>query len=191
MPKSPSRRAYWKFILTNALKGLLWLGAIVGAYVLADYLLPAEWNAFLKPFTDRPVLMFTIFFLSETFTGLIPLELFVIWAAGRPLDMYIAFVALMAVLSFGGGSIAYLIGRWIKDWPRLARITQWDTFVHNAELYRRWGGIIIILAALTPLPFAIICFLSGTFQFPYRRFLLYSATRFIRFAVVGWVLAGF
>ncbi|GAB4417368.1 MAG: hypothetical protein OHK0039_27650 [Bacteroidia bacterium] len=189
MPE-PSREAYFRFILSNSLKGLLWLGAIVGAYVLADYLLPEEWNRFLKPFTDRPVLMFSIFFFSETFTGLIPLELFVIWASKNGPMNYGAAVALMSLLSYIGGYIAYLLGQQIKNLRWLHRLTELEAYRRNQQLYRRWGGIVIILAALTPLPYAIICFLSGTFHFPWQRFLLYSATRFLRFAVVGWILVG-
>lgn len=180
--------AYRRFVWQNISNGLVWLGAIVGLYVLALYFLPDEWNAYLKAYTDRPGWMFTIFFLSEAFTGLIPLELFIIWAASQPLGMYITYVVLLAVLSYVGGIVAFLLGTRLQHIRMLRRLNRREAFQRYGKLYRRWGGVVIIIAALTPLPYAVISFLSATFQFPFSRYLQFAAFRFLRFAFLGWLL---
>lgn len=159
-------------------------------YLLLDYLLPEEWDEWISPLTDRPLLMFGIFLASETFLGLIPLELFIFWAKNEPVNLYVLYVLLLSLLSFAGGLLAFWAGRFVDRIPLLKRLTRWSSYEEYAILYRRWGGIIIILAALTPLPFAMISFLSSSFLFPLQRYLLYASTRFLRFAALGWLLWG-
>ena len=190
-PNDPTKekdRLYRAFLWKNITNGLIWLGLILLVYFIAARTLPKEWGTYLQDYTDRPFWMFSIFFFSETFTGLIPLELFVIWARQDPVSKYILYVFMLSVLSFIGGIIAYYIGTKVNDLPFLKKLTERPFIAKNSDLYRRFGGIVIVLAALTPLPYAIICFVSGAFEYPFRRFLLYATTRFLRFAIIGWIL---
>ena len=182
------RKEYYQFILSSSLKALIWLAAIVGGYFLFERFFPHHWNQYLAPFTGQPELIFMIFFASETLFGLIPLEFFILWAKKEPLFTYMLYVILLSVLSYIGAFIAYWAGTKAKQITFLKRLTQLDSFRYYANIYSKFGGFVIILSALTPLPFATISFLSATFQFPVKKYILYSATRFARFAILGWFL---
>jgi len=182
------QQEYRQFIVQNALKGVLWLAGIVALYLLADYCLPAEWDILMTHFNNRPLMMVGIFFASETLFGLIPLELFILMVKHEPLWYYSLYVGLLAVLSYAGGIIAFWAGRYTHRIPLLKRLTQTETFLKYEKIYRKWGGIVIVLAALTPLPYSTISFLSSSLHFPFKRYLLYAATRFLRFAVVGTLI---
>ncbi len=176
-----------KFIFSNALKGVIWLGAILGGYLLAVQLLPQEWNEIISPFTDRAPLMFGVFFLSETFIGIIPPELFIIWAANKSFSTFILYMILLALISWSGGVIAYWVGKQFHRTRWIQRLTQRENFQRYAQLYRKFGAVVIVVSALTPLPYAMISFLSATFRFPFNKYLIYSSTRFLRFVFLGWL----
>jgi len=176
-----------QFILSNAIKGILWLAAIIGAYLLAALLLPEQWEEVLDPITENTLLMFSVFFLSETFIGIIPPELFVIWASSQPLSIYLIYLLVMAVLSWTGGLIAYLVGKQFHNLTWVQRMTKLENFQRYTRLYRKFGGVVIVVSALTPLPYAMISFLSATFKFPLPKYLIYSAMRFLRFVLLGWL----
>lgn len=182
------KKSYYRFILENALKGLIWIAAIIGIYLLLKHFLPDAWVEVLWQFADRPNLIFSIFFASETLFGIIPLEFFIFWASKKALNMYVVYVLVLACLSYIGALVAYGVGRLAKHIAWLKRLSELESFQQYSKLYRRWGGVVIILSALTPLPFATISFLSAALYFPLNRYLLYSATRFIRFAIVAWVV---
>lgn len=181
-------REYFQFVIQNVLKGLAWLAGIVILYILARKYIPDEWLIWLEPLTSNPPLMCGVFFASETLFGLIPLELFIFWAKEQSLTAagFSAYVFLFACLSYLGGLCAYLAGVWAHRISWLKRLSELESFQTYAGLYRKWGVVIIILAALTPLPYATISFLSATFRFPLSRYLLYASTRFLRFLLVGW-----
>jgi hypothetical protein len=182
------RKEYYQFVFTSSIKALIWLAAIVGGYFLFEKFVPHQWNQYLAPFTKNPELIFIIFFTSETLFGIIPLEFFILWAKKEPLLTYIFYVILLSVLSYFGAFVAYWAGTQAKRFTFLKRLTQLDSFQYYANIYSKFGGFVIILSALTPLPFATISFLSATFQFPVKKYILYSATRFARFALLGWFL---
>jgi len=175
------------FIIVNVLRGVAWLGVIIGIYLLAEYFLPENLKDILKPFTERPLVMFSIYFFSETFMGIIPPEFFVIWAAEKSLPIFLFYMLLLAVLSWIGGLIAYWVGRRFHKSKFLKRFTQLESYQNYMRIYRRFGAIIIVISALTPLPYAFISFLSATFQFPLSKYLVYSASRFLRFVILGWL----
>jgi membrane protein YqaA with SNARE-associated domain len=132
--------------------------------------------------------MISIFFLSETFSSLIPLEIFLIWASLDGIQVYIKYVVLFTVLSCVGGIIAYILGLLAQRSSFLKRISENNTFKKYGALYQKWGGVMIIIAAMTPVPYSIICFLSGTFNFPRNKFLLYSTTRILRVILSAWLV---
>ncbi len=176
-----------QFIITNAIRGILWLTAIIGAYLLAALLLPEQWEDILDPITDNTLLLFSVFFLSETFIGIIPPELFIIWASSKPLSIYLLYLMLMSVLSWAGGLIAYMAGKQFHNLVWVQRLTRLENFQRYARLYRKFGAVVIVVSALTPLPYAMISFLSASFRFPPRKYLIYSATRFLKFVLLGWL----
>lgn len=177
-----------RFFLKNLLRGLIWLGVIVGGY----FYLKANHNFTLQgvlgPLYDRPGIIFSIFFASETIFGIIPPELFMIWALRNELIMqYILNVAGLSVLSYVAGLIGYYVGSHFGT-TQLYRTLQKNYLGRFEKHVNRFGGFLVIVASLTPLPFSGICMLMGTVKYPYRRFLVISTTRFLRFAVYAAII---
>ncbi|REE00417.1 YqaA family protein [Marinoscillum furvescens] len=177
-----------RFFLRNFLKGVIWLAVIVGGY----FYLKANYNftmqGLLGPLYDQPALIFSIFFASETIFGIIPPELFMIWALRNELlSQYILNVIGLAVISYMSGIIGYYIGSHFST-TQLYRTLQKNYLGKFEKHFNRFGGFLVIVAALTPLPFSGICMLMGTVKYPYRRFLLFSLTRFLRFIVYAAII---
>lgn len=182
---SRNRKDYYKFIAKNAFRGLIWFAAIIGLYLVFDHTVGDQFEVWAKPLEDRPLLIFFVFFISETIIGIIPLEFFVLWAGKFDFETFLLILFVLSVLSYVGGIVAYFFGTRIKDIPLLAKLFERESFQQYKKLYRRYGGIVIVLAALTPLPFATFSMVSASMGFPFNRYLLYSAARFLRFLGVG------
>ena len=144
-----------------------------------------DFNAFFAGIIDRLSDRFVIilFFLSESFTGMIPVDLFVIWT--QKFEQPLLWLALLGILSYAGGVISYGIGLWIARRPRIKAFTErrlkgYISFVH------KWGGAFIIIAALFPFtPFSLVVIAITLFHYPFRNFLLFAIARLFRFVIQG------
>ncbi len=177
-----------RFFMKNLVRGLIWLAVIVGGY----FYLKANYNfsmeSVLGSWYDRPFVIFSIFFVSETVFGIIPPELFMIWALRNELILqYILNVSLLAGLSYVAGIIGYYVGSHFST-TRLYRTLQKNYLAKFEKHLNRFGGFLVVVAALTPLPFAGICMLMGTVKYPYRTFLYLATTRLLRFVIYAMII---
>jgi membrane protein YqaA with SNARE-associated domain len=173
--------------------GYMWKTAlkIIGIYLLimvpavlaGKYLI--DFNAIFIFITERfpDLLVFAVFFVSESFLGMIPPDLFVIWATKfeSPLLIMIA----LGVLSYIGGIISYFIGSWLLKSKRIKAYSErvLDKYIN---LVRKWGGAFIIISALFPFsPFSLVVIAVSLFKYPFRLYLLFGLSRIIRFIVQG------
>jgi membrane protein YqaA with SNARE-associated domain len=127
---------------------------------------------------------------ADGFTFPIPptTYLFVAVAAGAPV---IPVLAASAIASLFGGAIAYTVGPALQRLPFFGpRI---EAFRPRGEaLFKRWGVWTIAVAALTPLPYSVICYFAGIYKMPFKKFFVISLVRAPRLAVylllftVGW-----
>ena len=53
---------------------------------------------------------------------------------------------------------------------------------------QKWGGFLIAVGALLPLPFAIACLAAGMINFSRKHFFLFALLRFGRFIIYGFVI---
>lgn len=178
-----------QFLFKNGLRGILWLVVVLGIYFFfEEFFISKAPDAWVEQFYARPLIIYLIYFGSEFFFGIIPPELFMIWAfkKGDAIN-YTLTIAFFAVVSYLLGYVTFLIGRFIykkvsfryvrikylkKSWPQL----------------RKYGIFLIIVAALTPLPWSAVCLLVGSAGYPSGRFLRYAIFRLIRFAVYGFIV---
>ena len=63
-----------------------------------------------------------------------------------------------------------------------------DRYTQTFEQLNKFGGLLIVLAALTPLPYPIVSQLSGMNNYPFKKFALLTLVRFFRFALYGALL---
>ncbi len=96
-------------------------------------------------------------------------------------------VGLLALLSYLGGVLSYFIGKFIGGLPK---IESWiiQRFSKHYDLIRRWGGVLIVFAALFPLPFSPICLIAGAVRFPFVTLIQLGLFRFVRFFLYAFIL---
>ena len=120
-----------------------------------------------------------------SFLGLIPPDFFILW--GKQFQNPYAMVGLLAALSYGGGVISYIIGVYIGKLPKVHNWLE-RKFLNHIDNLRKWGGVLIVFAALFPLPFSPVCAAAGMVRFPVKTFLLLGLFRFLRFFGYALVL---
>lgn len=182
-------KAKIRFLLKNGLKGIVWLLIILIAYYFfKEFLISKAPDAWVEKIYAQPLLVYLVYCLSEFFFGIIPPEFFMIWAVNKDSSIvYFLHLALLAIISYGMGYITFLIGRNFYKHDFFKRFR--NTFLKEQwPQLKRYGLFLIIVAALTPIPWAAASILVGSSGYPSKRYLKYALTRFIRFAVYGYIV---
>jgi uncharacterized membrane protein YdjX (TVP38/TMEM64 family) len=159
---------------------------ILIVFLLGKYLV--DFDSFFKRIishlSDKFVIL--LFFFSESIAGMIPVDLFVIWA--QKFDKPLPWLALLGALSYAGGVISYGIGLWISRRPRIKAYTERRLKAYIGFV-RKWGGAFIVIAALFPFtPFSLVVIAVTLFKYPFRSFLLFGLARLVRFMIQGIIL---
>ena len=180
-----------RFLYKNLLKGVAWFAAVVVIFLLIWEFAPfhpGSWvsdaYAWVDSFFDRTILVYLVFTISEILVGIIPPEVFfMLWSLqSDSVVIYAGHVILLSIISYLAGIGGYWIGRIFSNSKRYQHLK--EMYLRKYEIFfRRFGGLLIIVAALTPLPFSGICMMVGSVKFNFKRFLIYSAFRFLRFFI--------
>lgn len=178
-----------KFLVNNGLKGLAWFAVLIAAYVsFEEFVISKDPDMWMETFYARPIVVYLIYLGSEFFFGIIPPELFMIWALKKAnAANYFLNLGFFASASYFLGYLTFLIGKFIhkKVSFRYLRIK----FLKNTwPQLKKYGIFLIIVAALTPIPWSATCLLIGSAGYPGERFLRYALFRILRFAVYGYVI---
>ncbi|NOY38573.1 MAG: VTT domain-containing protein [Chlorobi bacterium] len=181
------KRDRLRFLLTNMTRGWAWLGAIIGIFLVLE-LVQFDYYKILTPLYDQPFWLYGSFVVSEVFFGIIPPEFYMVWARGygNP-AIYVEIVVLLAAISYGAGIIGYYIGRTFSHTGFYRKLAAGKLQRVN-PLLKKYGLFLIVVAALTPVPFSASCMLVGSVRYPFGKFLLASAFRFLRFGLYGFVV---
>jgi membrane protein YqaA with SNARE-associated domain len=132
-------------------------------------------------FSDGAILI--LFLISESFLGMIPPDLFIIWAS--KFSTPFLFLVLLGVLSYLGGLFSYLIGYWLSTRPKIKAYSE-RVLGKYLVLVEKWGGAFIIISALFPFsPFSMVVFAVSLFKYPLKLFILFGISRILRFIVQG------
>ena len=166
-----------KYLITNLVKGFFIRKTIDIEYI--------EW---LVPVYGNPFIVFLSFIVSEVVFGILPPEIFMLWAMETSgLSGYILIIASFSVISYLAGIFGYWIGSMLN-------MTNLYNFLYKRVLHKyentlhKFGLYLIIVAALTPIPFSAICMLVGAVKYSFKKFLLYAGFRFIRYAVYSYII---
>lgn len=183
------RTGLYQFLLRNSLKIILVLGALLGLFVYIEQHV-IDFDELFQILLSRPntFYIFAFFFVSESILGIIPPDFFIVWAGGFDTP-YLA-VSLLAVLSYLGGIVSHRIGFAIGKLPRVEKYVR-EKFASHSLRIKRWGSLFIIIAALFPLPFAIISIIAGILQYPFERFVFVSLARIVRFYIYAYFFFSF
>ncbi len=176
------------FLIRNLLRGLVWLAVIIAAFLFIKNKVDINYLAWLKPIYNNTAIIFLIYLTSELVIGIIPPEVFMIWALrnGSVIE-YMMLILLLALISYIAGLTGYFFGRYLNT-TLLYRFIR-RKFLRKMEgMLNIYGLYIIIVAALTPLPFSGVSMLVGSVKYPLKKYILYSLSRFARFAVYSWFI---
>ena len=176
------------FFLKNFLRGILFfVVAIIFYKITFSYLdLSSLKDQILFDFPTTFVLI--LFFMSEVVLGIIPPELFMIWAiTSRPLGSYLFYVLAFSLISYTAGFVAYLFGKYLHksivyEFMRKNIIGKYEKKINS------YGWLVIVVAAITPLPFSATCAVIGAIGFERNKYLFYSLARFVRYAIYGFFI---
>lgn len=177
------------FLLKNLAKGLAWFAVIIIAYVLVQ----EELNVYREQINrvgDNMLLLLSIFTVSEVVFGILPPEIFMlIWKTKGDPVVYTINLTILTFISYAAGIAGYWIGYRFSKTGLYKRVHERWLAPYDQKL-KRYGGFLVIVGAVTPVPFSATCMLAGSVRLPFRQFLLITITRIVRFAFYGtlvWV----
>ncbi len=120
------------------------------------------------------------FLISESILGLIPPELFILWSSQSSSPLL--FLFFLATASYIGGAVSYFIGSRISLMPSVSKHVEQKIKLHIINL-RKWGGLFIVLGAISPIPHSIVSIGAGLIDYKFKYYLLWSLFRYLRFAI--------
>ncbi len=126
--------------------------------------------------------IFATFFISEAILGLIPPEIFIAWSK-KTADPILT-LAILATLSYTGGIVSFFIGKAASKIKVIKNYLD-NKMAKHLKNTSKWGGFLIVVGALLPIPFSITCIAAGLIKYPLKGVLLFGLFRFARFAVYG------
>ena len=135
--------------------------------------------------TCSPLVILSVFLLSESLLGLLPPEIFIAWASKSSHSYLNLF--LLSSISYIGGIISYFIGNRLFLIPSVKDHIELKIAKHIINL-RKWGGIFVFLGAVSPIPHSIVSMACGLIKYNFKYYLLWSLFRFIRFLVYALVI---
>ena len=170
---------FYSFIKVSLKKSALPILIIVGVLLLINFFV-INLNDVLVNFTETfsTLSVLIVFFVSESILGLIPPEIFIAWSKKTPSP--ILYLSLLALLSYLGGVVSYFIGIMIAKIPSIHEAMEHKLKKHIKNA-KKWGGFLIIVGALLPIPFSLVSITSGIIKYPFKSYLLFGLLRFLRF----------
>ena len=142
-----------------------------------------------QPWYAWVVFIMTVF---ESIFLFIPPEVFMTPAIVANKKRAVPITLAAALGSIVGGLIAYMIGLWLFDSVGLWLIEHFasmEKFELTQAMFNKYGIMIIILTAVTPIPYKLLAICAGFLNYPIAIFLGVSAIfRTGRFALIGFLL---
>ena len=156
---------------------ILW---IVHAFVI-------DFNTLFTSITTSytPLTIISVFFASESLLGLVPPEIFIAWADKTSTPIF--YLTMLALVSYIGGIISFFIGKSISEIPSAYDYLEVKMQKH-IKMIRKWGGFLIIVGALLPIPFSMTSIAAGLIHYKFRNYLLFGLLRFVRFYLYAIVI---
>ncbi len=178
-----SYTGFYTFIGNSLKKAILPVLIVVTALILFNKYV-YNINDALQSITEifSPTGILITFFTSESLLGLIPPEIFIAWSKKTSNPVFN--LALLATLSYIGGIVSFFLGKAALKIESVKNYLE-VKMAKNLKNTSKWGGFLIIVGALLPIPFSITCMAAGMIKFPLKGVLLYGSLRFIRFAIYG------
>ena len=181
-----SYTGFYKFVGRSVVKAIIPILLVIGAIFAIDFYV-LDLNQALVTFTETysPIGILSVFFISESLLGLIPPEIFIAWAGKSGFPIF--YLSLLASASYLGGIVSYFIGIGITKIPAVQNQIEVNLgkYIKNT---RKWGGFLIIVGALLPIPYSLTSMTAGVIRFPFMSYLMFGLLRFVRFYLYALVI---
>lgn len=189
MSNSTDRFFLKKYIAQKIFWTILALLLVVVINILINKYAGGYFNDIAQRVSGDYMLTGLAFFISEILIGIFPAELFMMIYQSKAWSQYFFIVLFLGIISSLCGFIAFLTGRYFNE-AKIARLVVLQKkFKKYGDLFQKYGWIIIILAATTPLPFAMISFIAGYFKFSSATYLkIVVPVRIIRFFISAYFI---
>ncbi len=177
---------FYDFIISITVKTGLLLSAVVLLYLIVNHFFPGFetlFHAFIAKYP--PLVIFSLFFTSEFFMGLIPPEFFIAWTTKTINPWFHVF--LLGTLSYLVGIVAYFLGIKLFSNAVIKKYLETRVSKHIINL-KRWGGVFIFIGAMLPVPYSMVSLTSGLINFKVSHYLLWSLFRYVRFFLYAVVV---
>ncbi len=172
---------FYQFIVDSLKKAALpVLAIIIALFLFNKYVISIDDGLEIISTQLSVAGVFVTFFISESFLGLIPPEIFIGWS--KKTSDPILNLTLLASLSYIGGIISYYIGKMALRTASIKNYLETKMAKHLKNT-SKWGGFLILVGALLPIPFSITCMAGGMIKYPIKGVLLFGLFRFVRFAL--------
>lgn len=178
---SEYRKEIRQFFGKNLLQGLVAFVFLLVAFVLFKEYVEDHYQIWVAPVRDQPWIVYSVFFINELILGLIPPEFFMFLHVKDAPTVFWLYVTLMTVLSYLGGTFAFFIGKWTRRTRFMRTIMVGKKARLVVRQYHKYGGALIVIAAITPVPFALTSLVSGTLDYDFKDYVKFAWVRFIRF----------
>ena len=178
----------YRFLIQGILRGLLAFGILIAVlFILRHGLSESERIAWIEPLYERPRLILALFVGSELLFGFIPPELFMLWSMQTAyLGPYAKSIVIFSLISYAAGSINFFIGRslhrfgWLNQTGKL--------FKKYQRLFETYGTQLVVVSAVSPIPFSLVSLLAGAGGLEPRKYLINSLYRFPRYFLYAYML---
>ncbi len=174
---------FYDFVVESVKKSMPPVLIVVGLLAIVHFFvadIPTLLELAVEKLPNYGVLAF--FYVSETVLGLIPPELFIAWAGKTSAPALNLF--FLALFSYLGGMTSYFLGKAALKIPSIHYYLE-VKMAKQLVMARKWGGVLIAVGALLPLPFSISSLVAGMLHYNFRYWLLIGLLRFVRFAIYG------
>ncbi len=177
-----------RFLLMNSIRGLVWLLVLLALYLVIREFIERNPQSWIDAFYSKPLVIYLIYLGSEFFFGIIPPEMFMLWAVNKGSTIHYIFnLIFFAGTSYALGYITFLIGQLFYKKDTFRKIKE-KFLKNNWPQFKKYGLFLIIVAALTPIPWSAVCLVIGSAGYPSKRFLKFALFRILRFAIYGFII---
>jgi len=176
-----SYTGFYGFLGSSLLKAIPLIVLFIGG-LLAIHFYVIDVNVLLSKMTETfPAFgILSVFFISESILGLIPPEIFIAWSSKSATPIF--HLSLLALLSYAGGVVSYFIGKAITKIPSVTEYLEVKMAKHIRNT-RKWGGFLIIVGALLPIPYSLTTMTAGIINYPLKSLLFFVTLRLLRFYI--------
>ncbi|WP_395047700.1 VTT domain-containing protein [Flavobacterium sp.] len=178
-----------KYVFQKIFWSIIALILVVIINILINKYAENYFNDFAQKVSGNYMLTGFSFFISEILIGIFPAELFMMIYQSKVTSDYFLIVFVLGIISSLCGFIAFMGGRYLK----LAKFSSMILFKKKIKeycaLFVKYGWVILTLAATTPLPFAMVCFIAGYLKFSPVTFLkIVVPVRIVRFFISAFLI---